>query len=437
MKKFGNWSEQTDTVFRTSGDNREVTITPPSTLTGPSTSNSFTTPSITGTSDNLISRISVDQTTGRLQNKDLSTNNVGFVDNSDTSKKLLFNISAFSTSTTHTLTVPNVTGTVVLEGNTATLTNKTIDGDDNTVLDLALASLKTTANLNVFLQRDGSGDVIDSTKAVPSGDVVGTSDTQTLSGKTLTLPQINDTSSDHQYVVAVNELAADRTVTLPLLTGNDTFVFEAHAQTLTNKTIDGSSNTISNIDLTSQITGTLPIANGGTNGITATAGFDNLSPNTTKGDIVVYNGSNNIRLPVGGDGQVLAADSAQASGLNWSSPLVNPMDSVGDLIIGSTGGAAARLDSGGANTVLVNATANTITWSDVPQTVGMVQLDYHVIKSENTSSYTIDTDESMTHSFMEVATATTVTVDGKLGVIDSVTVNGTGTLTINGDCKIV
>jgi len=57
------------------------------------------------------------------------------------------------------------------------------------------------------------------------------------SGSVLTLPQINDTSSDHQYVVAVNELTADRTVTLPLLTGNDEFVFKDHAQTLTNKTL--------------------------------------------------------------------------------------------------------------------------------------------------------------------------------------------------------
>lgn len=57
------------------------------------------------------------------------------------------------------------------------------------------------------------------------------------SGSVLTLPQINDTSSDHQYVIAVNELAADRTVTLPLLTGADEFVFKDHAVTLTNKTL--------------------------------------------------------------------------------------------------------------------------------------------------------------------------------------------------------
>ncbi len=60
---------------------------------------------------------------------------------------------------------------------------------------------------------------------------------QVLANKTLTLPQINDTSSDHQYVTAVSELTGDRTVTLPLLTGNDEYVFKAHIQELTNKTL--------------------------------------------------------------------------------------------------------------------------------------------------------------------------------------------------------
>jgi hypothetical protein len=60
----------------------------------------------------------------------------------------------------------------------------------------------------------------------------------------MTTPQINDSSADHQYVFAVSELAADRTVTLPLLTGNDQVTMDAHASTLTNKTIDLASNTV-------------------------------------------------------------------------------------------------------------------------------------------------------------------------------------------------
>lgn len=61
--------------------------------------------------------------------------------------------------------------------------------------------------------------------------------TETLANKTFTLPQINDTSADHQYVLAVAELTADRTVALPLLTANDEFVFKAHPQELTAKTL--------------------------------------------------------------------------------------------------------------------------------------------------------------------------------------------------------
>lgn len=91
---------------------------------------------------------------------------------------------------------------------------------------------------------DALANLVDTTTlAVDTTKVVTPTGTQTLTNKTLTspvltTPQINDTSSDHQYVFAGSELTADRTVTLPLLTGNDEFVFKDHAQTLTNKTIN-------------------------------------------------------------------------------------------------------------------------------------------------------------------------------------------------------
>ena len=73
-------------------------------------------------------------------------------------------------------------------------------------------------------------------------EAVTTASAQTLTNKTLTspvltTPQINDSAADHQYIFAGSNLTADRTVTLPLLTGDDTFVFAAHTQTLTNKTL--------------------------------------------------------------------------------------------------------------------------------------------------------------------------------------------------------
>lgn len=56
------------------------------------------------------------------------------------------------------------------------------------------------------------------------------------------------------------------------------------AQTLTNKTISGASNTITNLALTSAVTGILPVANGGTNASSASAARTSLGAANIAGD---------------------------------------------------------------------------------------------------------------------------------------------------------
>lgn len=74
-------------------------------------------------------------------------------------------------------------------------------------------------------------------------EIVSNSATQTLTNKTLSTPilsngtKINGTSGVNKYVIQTANIAADRTITMPLLTGNDEFVFKDHTQTLTNKTL--------------------------------------------------------------------------------------------------------------------------------------------------------------------------------------------------------
>ena len=76
------------------------------------------------------------------------------------------------------------------------------------------------------------GDNLQPTKNIlnQSFEQVGTVDMKRKSGQ----------KYDHEYVFAVSELTANRTITLPLLTNNDEFVFKNHTQTLSNKTLSSS-----------------------------------------------------------------------------------------------------------------------------------------------------------------------------------------------------
>lgn len=51
-----------------------------------------------------------------------------------------------------------------------------------------------------------------------------------------------------------------------------------------------------------------------------TLSIDDITPTTTKGDIIVENATVATRLPVGTNNQILTADSTQANGMRWVSP---------------------------------------------------------------------------------------------------------------------
>ncbi len=127
--------------------------------------------------------------------------------------------------------------------------------------------------------------------------------TTSISG---TYPNFTITSND-QYTGTVTSVGGTGTVNGISLSGTVT--------SSGNLTLGG---TLSGVDLTTQVTGTLPIANGGTGQTSQTAAFDALAPTTTKGDLIVNDGSDNIRLAVGTNNYVLTADSAQASGVKWA-----------------------------------------------------------------------------------------------------------------------
>lgn len=82
----------------------------------------------------------------------------------------------------------------------------------------------------------------------------------------------NNVLSTSPVLTTPNFSSIVNTGTLTLPTTTDTLVGRATTDTLTNKTISGTSNTISNVSLTAGVTGVLPVANGGTNLTSFTSG---------------------------------------------------------------------------------------------------------------------------------------------------------------------
>jgi hypothetical protein len=146
---------------------------------------------------------------------------------------------------------------------------------------------------------------------------------------------LTNPTNTFNYQFIGSAIVAARSITLPLLTVNDTMVTAAFAQTLTNKTINVTNNTLTG---DSTVLGdilkhdgtsfrrfakgtslqVLRVNAGGTD-LEWAAPSGGASPLTTKGDIYTFT-TVDARLPVGINGQVLTADSAQASGLSWTTP---------------------------------------------------------------------------------------------------------------------
>jgi hypothetical protein len=150
---------------------------------------------------------------------------------------------------------------------------------------------------------------------------------------------------------AINALAGAVT-TAQYLRGNGTNVVMSAIQAADVPTLNqNTTGTAANV------TGTVAIANGGTGQTSKTNAFDALSPTTTKGDLIVSDGTDNVRLAVGTNDYVLTADSTAASGVAWKAA------AGGSTVLTISNKTAAYTVVAGDLGKIINCTANTFTVS--------------------------------------------------------------------------
>lgn len=177
----------------------------------------------------------------------------------------------------------------------------------------------------------------------------------------------------------------------------------------------------------------VPIADGGTGQSTATAAFNALSPLTTQGDVLYHNGTNVVRLGAGTSGHFLktlgaGANPEWAAAPGGGGPVVatDPIfDAKGDLAVGTGADTAARLAVGSNGQVLTadSAEATGVKWVTVAGTGDVTAAssfgtDNLIVRSDGTGkgvqSTGITVDDSNNVTGVVGLTATTVTATTSL-----------------------
>ena len=185
------------------------------------------------------------------------------------------------TLTNKTLTAPNVTGLQIRDG--AIVFEGTTDDAHETTLQVT----DPTADRTITLQ-NGSGTLAFLTD-VTGGASPGNFTTITLDNN---IVFEGDTDDANETTLTVEDPTADRTVTIPNATGTISLI--ANTETLTNKTINASNNTLSNIGNSSLTNSSITISDGSNTSAISLGGT--LTISGTSNEIAVSESSGTVTI---------------------------------------------------------------------------------------------------------------------------------------------
>lgn len=233
----------------------------------------------------------------------------------------------------------------VTGSSTNTFTNKTYDtaGTGNSFL---INGLAATANT-------GTGSVVRATSPTLVTPILGTPTSVTLTNGT-GLPISTGVSGLAAGIATFlgTPTSANLATAVTDETGSGALVFATSPTFVTPILGTPTSGVLTNatgLPLTTGVTGTLPIGNGGTGQTTKAAAFDALSPMTTGGDLI-YGGASGTgtRLANGTAGQVLTSAGTTLAP-TWTTPTTGTVTSVT--------GTANRITSSGGTTPVIDISA--------------------------------------------------------------------------------
>lgn len=151
----------------------------------------------------------------------------------DPTKELRFEIDGFTTATVRVITPPdaditlvNTSNGLIADAQTDTFTTTKITTLSKSLLNASIAYTDQTNTFGDFAQIFADNQLF-----------------------------IQNPAATATYQISAPGIAANRTITLPLLLGNDVFATEAFAQTLTNKVMTAGANTFSGFVIGSEVTG--------------------------------------------------------------------------------------------------------------------------------------------------------------------------------------
>jgi hypothetical protein len=177
----------------------------------------------------------------------------------------------------------------------------------------ALAGLSSTG----LISRTGAGTAATRTLTAPAAGITVTNGDGVSGNPTLVLA--NDLAAlEGLSTAGLIARTGDGTATTRTVTAGSSKVAVTNGDGVSgNPTVDV---TEANLTL-NNIGGTLGITKGGTGQTAKTAAFDALAPTTSKGDLIAYDGTDNVRVAVGTANQVLASDGSATAGVAWKDVL--------------------------------------------------------------------------------------------------------------------